>query len=211
MDFEYVLGSALIATKGKRREGVVRIEKVAKTNSDASAYMFAGATLLDLNEYEQARVDLEAALRLNPRLPTLYTLVGTARDKTGDVKNAEVAFREALKANPDDFEANLYLGAILYKRRDTGEAKGYLDRAILLKPSDSMARYESAMLKSTSGDYEAAARELESLVKDDPDWLEPHVELATLYYRLHRSEDGAKERQIVDSLTAKQQAQGPGK
>jgi Flp pilus assembly protein TadD len=211
MDFEYVLGSALINTKGRRRDGVVRIEKVAKTNSDASAYMLAGATLLDLNEYEQARVDLEAALRLNPRLPTLYTLVGTARDKTGDVKNAEVAFREALKANPDDFEANLYLGAILYKRRDTGEAKGYLDRAILLKPSDSMARYESAMLKSTSGDYEAAARELESLVKDDPDWLEPHVELATLYYRLHRSEDGAKERQIVDSLTAKQQAQGPGK
>jgi Flp pilus assembly protein TadD len=211
MDFEYVLGSALIATKGKRREGVAQIERVAKTNSDTSAYMLAGATLLDLNEYEQARVDLEAALRLNPRLPKVYTLVGTARDKTGDVKNAEAAFREALKTNPDDFEANLYLGAILYKRRDTAEAKGYLDRALLLKSSDSMARYEAAMLKSTSGDYEAAAHELELLVKDDPDWLEPHVELATLYYRLHRPEDGAKERQIVDSLTAKQQAQGPGK
>ena len=33
--------------------------------------------------------------------------------------------------------------------------------------------------------------------------------LATLYYGLHRHEDGAKERQIVDSLTAKQQPQGP--
>jgi len=127
------------------------------------------------------------------------------------VKPAEAAFREALKTNPDDFEANLYLGAILYKRRDTDEAKGYLDRALRLKPSDSMARYEAAMLKSTSGDYATAARELELLVKDDPDWLEPHVELATLYYRLHRPEDGAKERQIVDSLTAKQQSQGPGK
>jgi Flp pilus assembly protein TadD len=211
MDFEYVLGSALINTKGRRRDGVVRIEKVAKTNSDAGAYMLAGATLLDLNEYERARVDLEAALGLNPRLPKLYTLVGTARDKTGDVKAAEPAFREALKTNPDDFEANLYLGAILYKRRDLEEAKGYLNHALLLKPSDSMARYEAAMLKSTSGDYEMAARELESLVKDDPDWLEPHVELATLYYRLHHPEDGAKERQVVDSLTAKQQAQGPGK
>jgi hypothetical protein len=49
------------------------------------------------------------------------------------------------------------------------------------------------------------------LVKDDPDWLEPHVELATLYYRLHCPEEGAKERQIVDSLTAKQQVQCPGK
>jgi tetratricopeptide (TPR) repeat protein len=211
MDYEYVLGSAMINTKGRRHDGVARLEKVAKAASGADAYMLAGATLLDLNEYEQARKDLEEALRLNPRLPGLYTLVGTARDKTGDVKAAEPAFREALKANPDDFEANLYLGAILYKRRDIEEAKGYLDRALRLKPTDSMARYEAAMLKSTSGDYETAARELESLVKDDPDWLEPHVELATLYYRLHRPEDGAKERQIVDSLTAKQQAQGPGK
>jgi Flp pilus assembly protein TadD len=211
MDFEYVLGSALIATKGRRREGVARIEKVAKAGSDAAAYMLAGATLLDLNEYEPARQDLEEALRLNPRLPRLYTLVGTARDKTGDVKSAEPAFRAALQTNPDDFEANLYLGAILYKRRDLAEAKAYLDRALKLKPTDSMARYESAMLKSTSGDYENAARELELLVKDDPDWLEPHVELATLYYHLHRPDDGAKERQIVDSLTAKQQAQGPGK
>ncbi len=211
MDFEYVLGSALIAAKGRRREGVERMEKVAKAGSAADAYMVAGATLLQLNEYEQARKDLEEALKLNPRLPGLYTLVGTARDKTGDVKEAEVAFREALRNNPDDFEANLYLGAILYKRRDIDEAKGYLDRALRLKPTDSMARYEGAMLKSTSGDYETAARELEQLAKDDPDWLEPHVELATLYYRLHRPDDGAKERQIVDRLTAKQQEQGPGK
>ena len=186
------------------------MEKVAKATYDADAYVVAGATLLQLNEYEQARQDLEQALALKPKIPGLYTLVGTARDKTGDVKDAEPAFREALKANSDDFEANLYLGAILYKRRDVDEAKGYLERALRLKPSDSMARYEAAMLKSTSGDYATAASELELLVKDDPDWLEPHVELATLYYRLHRPEDGAKERQIVDSLSAKQQAQGRG-
>jgi tetratricopeptide (TPR) repeat protein len=210
MDFEYVLGSALINTKGRRKEGVTRMEKVAKATSDADAYMAAGATLLQLNEYEQARQDLEQALALKPKIPGLYTLVGTARDKTGDVKDAEPAFREALKANSDDFEANLYLGAILYKRRDVDEAKGYLERALRLKPSNSMARYEAAMLKSTSGDYATAASELELLVKDDPDWLEPHVELAALYYRLRRPEDGAKERQIVDSLSAKQQAQGPG-
>jgi tetratricopeptide (TPR) repeat protein len=210
MDFEYVMGSALIRT-GRRRDGVARIEKVAQAGPSPDSYMLAGATLLDLNEYEQARKDLEEALRLNPSLPGLYTLAGIARDKTGDVKNAEPAFRDALKVNADDFQANLYLGAILYKRRDIEEAKGYLDHAIRLKPADSMARYEAAMLKSTSGDYENAARELEQLTKDDPDWLEPHVELAALYYRLHRPEDGARQRQIVDQITAKQQAQGPGK
>jgi len=203
LDLEYAYGTALIKV-GKRRDGVARIEKVAKAGNSADAYFLAGSTFLDLNEFE-------SALRLDPKLPGVYTLAGTARDKTGDVKEAEAAFRESLKINPDDFDANLYLGAILYKRRDLDDAKPYLDRALRLNPSSSMARYEEAMFESTSGQYEAAAQDLEKLVKDDPTWLEPHVELASLYYRLHRPTDGAKEREIVDKLTADQQAQGPSK
>jgi tetratricopeptide (TPR) repeat protein len=209
-DFEYVLGSVLIGL-GQRREGVSRMEKVAVAGQSADAYMIAGATLLQINEFEQARRDLDAALRLNPNLPGIYTLAGTARDKTGDVKEAEPAFRSALKQNPDDFDANLYLGAILYKRRELDEAKIYLDKALRLQPTSAMARYEMAMLKSASQNYDGAVQDLEGLVKDDPQWLEPHVELATLYYRLHRPADGAKERQIVEQLTAEQQTQGPEK
>jgi tetratricopeptide (TPR) repeat protein len=208
LDFEFVYGSALV-NGGKRRDGVAWLEKAAAAGNMADAYMLAGATLLKLNEYEQARRDLENALRLNPRLPGLYTLVGTARDKTFAVAEAEAAFREAIKSNPNDFDANLYLGAILCKRRELDEAKIYLDHALQLNPASSMARYEDAMLKSTSGEYATAAQELEKLVKDDPAWLEPHVELATLYYKLHRDEDGANERKIVEKLTAEQQKQGP--
>jgi len=209
-DFEYVLGSVLIAV-GQRREGVSRMEKVAVAGQSADAYMIAGTTLLQINEFEQARRDLDAALRLNSNLPGIYTLAGTARDKTGDVKEAEPAFRSALKQNPDDFDANLYLGAILYKRRELGEAKTYLDKAVRLQPSSAMARYEMAMLKSASQNYDGAALDLEGVIKDHPRWLEPHVELASLYYRLHRPADGAKERQIVEQLTAEQQTQGPEK
>lgn len=209
-DLEYVLGSALIQT-GQRREGVSRLEKSAAAGNSADAYMLAGSTLLQINELEGARRDLDAALRLDPKLPGIYTLTGTARDKTGDVAGAEAAFREALVQNPNDFEANLYLGAILYKRRQLDEAKIYLDKALQLNPGSSMARYEAAMLKSTSGDSASAAQDLEKLVQDDPTWLEPHVELAALYYRLHRPADGARERKIVDQLNAEQQAQGPAK
>lgn len=209
-DFEYVLGIGMIKA-GHRREGVPHVEAAAQLGTSADAYMLAGATLLDLDDYEKARRDLEEALRLNPKLSGLYTLVGMARDKTGDQKNAEPAFREAIQANPNDFDANLYLGALLYKQRKLDEAKLYLDRAVKLKPSDLMARYESAMLKSTSGEYESAAQQLESVVKDNPNWLEPHVELASLYYKLHRPAEGAKERETVERLTAEQQAHGPGK
>ncbi|MGO9865301.1 MAG: tetratricopeptide repeat protein [Terriglobales bacterium] len=209
-DFDYELGLALIKS-GHRREGIPRMEKAGELAKGGDAYMLAGATLMDLNEFEQARHDLETALQLAPNLRGLHKLVGMARDKTGDQKAAEPAFRQALKENPDDFDANLYLGALLYKQRHMEEAKVYLEHAVQLKPTDSMARYESAMLKSTSGEYEAAARELEGVVKENPDWLEPHVELTSLYYKLHRPSDGAKERAIVDRLTAEQQAKGPGK
>jgi tetratricopeptide (TPR) repeat protein len=208
LDFQYVYGSALIAV-GRRKEGIPRLERVGGGTSSADAYYLAGTTSLEINDYDRARKDLEAALALNPKLPNLYTMVGEARDKTGDAKAAEPAFREALKTNPDDFEANLYLGAILYKRREMDEAKTYLERALKIKPSDTMARYEVAMLRSTSGDYETAVQQLEQLVKDDPNWLDPHVELASLYYKLHRPQDGARERQIVDRLTAEQQSKGP--
>lgn len=209
-DFEYALGEALIGS-GHPREGVIRIEKSASLNNAADSWMLAGSTLLSLNEFPQARRDLDNAMRLNPSLPGLCTLDGTARDKDGDSDAAVAPLREALQQNANDFEANLYLGAILLKQRRMDEAKSYLDKAMVLNPHAPLARYESAMWKSTSGQYQAATEELEKLIADDPQWLDPHVELAALYYRLHRPQDGARERQIVDKLTAQQQQQGPGK
>lgn len=209
-DFQYVLGESLIAA-GHPRDGASRVEKSAAMTSSAESWMLAGSTLLKINEFDQARRDLDNAVRLNPSIPGLCTLAGTARDKDGDATAAAPAFRQALQQKPDDFDANLYLGAILYKQRSMDEAKTYLDKALQLNPQSTMARYEYAMWESTSGEYADAAQILEKVTQDDPNWLEPHVELATLYYRLHRPDDGKRERAIVDKLTAQQQQQGPGK
>ncbi|WP_348266011.1 tetratricopeptide repeat protein [Edaphobacter paludis] len=207
-DFDFVLASALIKSN-KLRDGALLMEKSADLGNSADAYMIAGSTQLQLNEFAKARHDLDTALRLNPSLPGINTLAGKARDLDGDAEAAEPAFQEAVKLNPNDFDANLYLGAILYKQRHLPEAKIYLDRALQLNPSSSMARYEVAMLESATGQEDDAAQKLEKLIQDDPDWLEPHVELAALYYRLHRPADGARERKIVERLTAAQQAKGP--
>jgi tetratricopeptide (TPR) repeat protein len=207
-DFDFVLASALIKTN-KQRNGALLMEKSAALGNSADAYMIAGATLLGLNEFAKARHDLDIALRLNPNLPGIETLAGKARDMDGDSEAAEPVFREAIRLNPNDFEANLYLGSILYKKRSLSEATIYLNHAIELNPSSHLARYEIAMLKSTSGQEDAAAQKLEKLVQEDPNWLAPHVELAALYYKLHRPEDGARERKIVERLTAAQQAKGP--
>ena len=43
-------------------------------------------------------------------------------------------------------------------------------------------------------------------MRASPNFLEAHVALATLYYRLRRKEDGDREQAIVERLTAEQQA-----
>ena len=54
-----------------------------------------------------------------------------------------------------------------------------------------------------------ALDELEEIVSESPKFLEAHVSLSTLYYRLKRKEDGNRERQIVEKLTTERQAKEP--
>ena len=58
-------------------------------------------------------------------------------------------------------------------------------------------------------DEEAVAL-LESIVKETPDAVDIHVQLATGYNRLKRKADADREREIVDRLNAEAQAKQRG-
>jgi tetratricopeptide (TPR) repeat protein len=200
------LGSALIRA-GHRREGLDRVDRVARQGNRPEAYLLAGRTALKMNEFERARDYAAAAAHLNPRLPGVDTLRGTVLSYLGDTEGAAAALRAAVEADPRDFEAQLGLGAVLHTNRDLAGAREHLQRALQFKPDSTVARYEWARLERTEGQVEAAARDFEKVVHGDPTWAQPHVELAALYFRLNRQEDGERERAIFDRLTAEQQKQ----
>jgi tetratricopeptide (TPR) repeat protein len=200
----WLLGSALIRA-GHRREGLERVDRVARQGNRPEAYLLAGQTALKMNEFEPARDDADAALRLNPRLPGANTLRGTVLSYLGDTQGAIAALRKAVEADPHDFDAQVGLGAVLNTERDLDGARQHLQRALELKPDSSLARYEWARLERTEGHVEAAVKDFERVVHDDPNWAQPHVELAALYFRLNRQEDGDRERATFDRLTAEQQ------
>ena len=200
----WLLGSALIRA-GHQRQGLDRVDRVAREGKSSEAYLLAGRTALQMNEFERARDYGAEAARLNPRLPGVDTLRGTVLSYLGDTSGAAAALRKAVEADPKDFDAQLGLGAVMHTERDLDGARQHLRRALLLKPSSTVARYEWARLERTEGQIEAAAKDFEKVVHDDPNWAQPHVELAALYFRLNRQEDGEKERAIFDRLTAEQQ------
>jgi tetratricopeptide (TPR) repeat protein len=200
----WLLGSALIRT-GHRREGLNLVDRVAREGNRPEAYLLAGQTALKMNEFERARDYAAAAARLNPQLPGLDTLRGTVLSYLGDTDGATAALRKAVEADPKDFDAQLGLGAVLHTTRDLDGARLHLQNALQLHPGSTVARYEWARLERTEGQVEAAARDFEKVIRDDPTWAQPHVELAALYFRLNRQEDGEKERAVFDRLTAEQQ------
>jgi tetratricopeptide (TPR) repeat protein len=200
LDLSYVLGAALIRT-GAAAQGVQLIETVARRGNSPDAYLLAGAALLKLGEKARAIDDLQAGFKLNPDLPGLCTQLGIAREGSGDPEGAEADFRRALQQNPDDFDANVHLGGVLYTRRDLDGARTYIDRAARLRPDSPFVIYEMALLKNASGQTAQAVADLEKVERDDPNWLDPHVQLAALYYKVHRPADGERERQIVTRLS----------
>jgi len=210
MDLEYVLAYALIES-GEETTGLPRMEKVAKATRSADAYFIAGTARLRRREFHEARADLDAAIDLHGNFPGLYSMAGQARDALGDNEAAQPAFEQALKQDPKDFTANLYLGTMRLKQRDLDSARPMLELAIQLQPANRMARLQMAKLDAMTGEYTEAAATLEELEKADPNWLDPHIELAPIYYKLHRPEDGQRERDIVQQIEAAQQKAGPQK
>ena len=205
----YVLGSALIGDNQIPR-GQLLIDRVFRGDDSAEARLLIGSILLLADDGLTAIKELEKAIELNPRLPTLRTWYGRALMRMGDAEKARSVFKSELSDNPNDFDANLFMGILLKQDKSHDEAFGYLSRAIRLRPRDSYARYHLGALYATIGKTDEARGLLEDVVKEYPDFVEARVLLASVYYRVNRKADGDRERAIVDKLNSEQQSKQPG-
>ncbi|MDQ6676039.1 MAG: tetratricopeptide repeat protein [Acidobacteriota bacterium] len=205
----YLLGTALIRDNQVGR-GQVIIERILKQGDTAEARLLLGMTKMQGNDYAGAREDLAKAVELNPQLPDVYSYYGLALVTTGDTAQAAEAFRHELQTNPNDYGANLQLGALARQEQKFDEARAYFKRALLVRPGDAAVRYQLATIELAEGAEEKAAKDLEELVKESPNFTEAHVSLATVYYRLKRKTEGDRERATVLRLNAEAQAKQPG-
>jgi tetratricopeptide (TPR) repeat protein len=132
---------------------------------------------LSTNENERALNNLEEAIKIDNTNPAIFFAAGTVYDQMGDVENAITAYDNAIKLNPDYFEANYNIGALY-----VNQAANILDRANDL-PLDAVKEYDAAkaeaddMLK-TSLPFLEKAHELM------PDDLSTIVSLNQIYTRL---------------------------
>ena len=111
-------------------------------------------------------------------------------------------FRSQL--DPYNFTATFQLGMLAKRDQRFEEALPLFERSLALHPGDPSVEYRIATIQLATDKIEEARRSLEKLAHEWPQFLEAHVSLATIYYRLKLREGGDRERAIVRRLTAEQ-------
>ena len=205
---DYALGTALIR-EGQIPQGEAVIDRILKDGNTAEANLLMGEAQFAAADYKTAAVTLHNALDLNSDLPGGWSLYGRALLNTDDHAGAKTAFNRALTADPNDFSANLYLGAVLRREGNNAEAAPYLDKALRLRPASPEASFQIGALDAAAGKLDEARKEFEQLERAWPDFLEVHVQLANVYSRLKLQEESQRERDIVFKLNEKARAKKP--
>jgi Tfp pilus assembly protein PilF len=163
-----------------------------------------------VRDFAGARDEFAKAVALNPNLPDVHLLYAQALQVTGDPDGALKEFKAELAVDPYNFDSNLKMGVLVRQDQRYEEARKYLNRALDARPGDLGVRYQLATISLAEGKTDEARQELESIIKEAPEFKEAHVSLATVYYRLKRPTDGNRERSIVQKLTTAAQALQPG-
>ena len=207
--YAYLMGTALLRRNDLER-GQVFIDRLFREGDTAPVRLLMGVAHLRRKDAPSALAEFERAARLDPKLPTVHSLHGMALMESGRRNDAAEAFRREFANNPNDFDSNLYLGLLLKDEGKLDESGDHLKRASRLRPNDPRVLYGLGSLAVATGRVEEAEKDLTAVTAAVPDYVQAHVLLATVYYRLKKKDLGDKEKAIVASLFKEQQARQPG-
>ncbi len=203
----YLLGTALIRS-GEVDQGQLLIDRILRDGDSAEAHLLMGTAHMMVRDVTGAVREFEKALTLNPRLPGANAYMARALREMGRVDEALPYSQRELEINPLDYESHLYVGVYLYKReQDYEKALRHLRRCLEIRPGAVEARFQIALVQILQGQVPEALAAVEQIVREAPTFLEAHVTLTSLYYRLQRREDAERHRRIVEELRAEKDRQ----
>ncbi len=104
--------------------------------------------------------------------------------QSGELPAAETNLRNALLVAPNDVNALSMLGSVLGMERRWGESNRYFEKALQLDPGNAPNRRNLAANQIQLGQYAAARRNLELLVKSNPEDRKAILMLGLCHERL---------------------------
>lgn len=130
---------------------------------DAATYAKRGTQLLSEGRYEDAILDFDRALALEPRAGSYYNR-GLAHFSNNDVNQALADWNSAIALDPRDARAHRQRGGAYFTKGDFTLAVADFNRAIELEPKEPKAYYNRGLVFKARGEEAKAAADFATVV-----------------------------------------------
>ncbi len=146
------------------------MEEVLRLQRGLPARLQQASDLLARRQYPQAVQLLEETAERYPRSPAPWLLQGDIWRQLGRPEQAEKAFAEAVRIDPESANAWFHLGCSQAARQRTRAATDSFRRTIRLKPDHADAHFNLANRLTELGDVSAATAEFQAALRCRPDY-----------------------------------------
>jgi tetratricopeptide (TPR) repeat protein len=148
-------------------------------------YKFAVAAF-GLKLSDDAIWALKRAIELRSDEPSYFLVLGIIQLslKKPDLQDAEESFRESLKRQPDNAQAQLHLGYVLLKQKKNSDARVWLEKSIQKQTSSPEAFYYLGLIAQEENENERAIEHFQKAIQLAPAFANAHIALGALYLSL---------------------------
>jgi tetratricopeptide (TPR) repeat protein len=143
-----------------------------KSHQQILQHLVAAAQKMNAKKYDDAAVELNAALSSGPESPAVGFVMGEVLRATGRNSEAVAVYAEVLKQNPNFPEAHTKLSYGLYRTDEPEEALREAKLAIAATPRNPEAHTNLALAFESLHKFNAAAAEFQEALRLKPDYVD---------------------------------------
>ncbi|MDH5762596.1 MAG: tetratricopeptide repeat protein, partial [Nitrospinota bacterium] len=163
----------------------------------------------EIGAYEEAVKILNRALKFDPNFIPAHYRMGSIYEEWGQRKNAIAAYQKTLKLDPNHLDARLSLASAYGKSKKNELAILEYQKASKLKPTDPEILFKIALEYWYLQKLPETAENYRKVIALKPDYLQAHLNLASVYEHMKEWDNSLKEIAISLQLgkqTGNQQA-----
>jgi len=144
-------------------------------------------------DYDSVIGNCREVLTRNPGQAHFLSFLGTAFRKKGEIANALVVLKKALRLQKFNPEIYFNLGMCFMQKGQWDLAVQAFYSAVSLHPTNAVYRFDLGVALTQRGDSERAIQEFKEAIQLKPDNSQAHNNLARLYFRKGRLDEGISE------------------
>jgi len=139
-----------------------------------------------LNLIDDAIGALKRAIELRPDEPSYYLALGMLQltVKKPVLQDAEENFRECLKRQPDNAQAQIHLGYVLLNQKRYADAQVWLEKITQKQTRSPEAFYYLGVIAQEQGANQKAVDLFQRTIQLDPAFANAHIGLGAIYLKL---------------------------